>query len=150
MCLRFLTLPDDTPMLLFGIRDFVSRMDYHDFLPTTDDKLVEAVQRLLDLGVVDVLVVEHDEVIVGVIGMIYAPCIWNVEVMLAEELFFWVAPEAPVTTALRLIRGARSRAQECGCSHVVFKSLTSSPAKLDRVYRAMKLRPTEISYMGPC
>ena len=148
--LRFLTLPDDTPMLLSGIKDFINRMDYHDFLPTTDDALVEAVQRLIGLGAVDILVVEHDKIIVGGIGMLYAPCIWNAEIMIAEELFFWVVSGAPATTALLLLRGARCRARECGCSQLIFKSLTSSPTKLDRVYRSMKLRPVEISYIGPC
>lgn len=149
MELRDLDLDRDVPELLAGMRDFISRMDYHDFLPKSEEELLMALARLLDLGA-EVIVVEHEGKLVGGIGMLYAPNIWNKELLSGEELFFWTSREAPPSVALRLIRGARLRARERGCEHLVFKSLTSSPSNLDRVYHSLGLRPVELSYMGAC
>lgn len=143
-------MPADIPMLLLGIRDFVSRMDYHDFLPSSEEELIGAVERLLGLDPVEIRVVEHDDIIVGGIGMLYAPSIWNSDALTAEELFFWVSPDAPSTTALRLIRDARVRARQQGCVILTFRSLASSPDKLAKFYRKIGLQPVETVYMGPC
>ena len=80
--------------------------------------------------------------------MVYAPCMWNLKVSTAEELFWWVSKDAPLSTALRLLRHVSSSAVAKGCEFVVFKSLSSSPKTLDKVYRKMGLRPVETSYMG--
>ena len=150
MELRDLDLPADEPMLVAGIRDFISRMDYKEILPTSDEEIVNSIKSLLHMGVVEILVVEYEDRLVGGIGMVFSSSLWNSQLLNGEELFFWTAPDAPASAALRLIRGARSRAQERGCQHLVFKSMTSSPEKLERVYARFNLRPVEISYMGPC
>ncbi len=146
--IREVDLNSDLPMVIVGMKDFISRMDYHEFLPDTDEDLVEALTRLVDLDCVEILVAEHNGNIVGGIGMIYAPCMWNLSVSTAEELFWWVSKDAPLSTALRLLRYVNSNAVAKGCKFVVFKSLSSSPETLDKVYRRMGLKPVEISYMG--
>ncbi len=146
--IREVDLNSDLPMVISGMRDFISRMDYHEFLPDTNEDLIEALTRLVNLDCVEILVVEYDGNIVGGIGMIYAPCMWNLNVFTAEELFWWVSKDAPSSTALRLLRRVRSNAVDKGCKFVVFKSLSSSPETLDKVYRRMGLRPVETSYMG--
>ena len=146
--IREINLNSDLTMVIEGMKDFISRMDYHEFLPDTDEDLVKALTRLVDLDCVEILVAEYDGNIVGGIGMIYAPCMWNLNVSTADELFWWVSEDAPFSTALRLLRRVRSDAVDKGCKFVVFKSLTSSPETLDKVYRRMGLRPVETSYMG--
>lgn len=146
--IRAVDLSSDLPMVIDGMKDFISRMDYHEFLPDNYEDLVEALTRLVNLDPIEILVVEYDGCIVGGIGMIYAPCMWNLEVSTAEELFWWVSKDAPSSTALRLLRHVSSNADARGCKFIVFKSLTSSPETLDKVYRRMGLRPVETSYMG--
>ncbi len=146
--IRAVDLSSDLPMVIDGMRDFITRMDYHEFLPDTYEEIVEGLTRLLSLEPIEMLVAEYEGSIVGGIGMIYSPCIWNLKVSIAEEMFWWVSEDAPSSTALRLLRRVRSNAAARGCKFVVFKSLTSSPKTLDKVYRRMGLRPTETSYMG--
>ena len=146
--IRAIDLSSDLPMVIDGMQDFISRMDYHEFLPDTYEDLVEALTRLINLDCTEFLVAECNGYIVGGIGMIYAPCMWNFKVSIAEELFWWVSKDAPSSTALRLLRRVSSNAVAKGCKFVVFKSLTSSPETLDKVYRRMGLRPVETSYMG--
>ena len=146
--IRAIDLSSDLSMVIGGMQDFISRMDYHEFLPDTYGDLVEGLTRLVKLDCTEILVAEYEGYIVGGIGMVYAPCMWNLKVSTAEELFWWVSKDAPLSTALRLLRHVSSNAAAKGCKFVVFKSLTSSPETLDKVYRRMGLRPIETSYMG--
>lgn len=139
-------LEADALAIMDGARDFISRMEYRDFLPAQAD-LAAAIGRILTLDQVETLVAEHDGGIVGGIGMLYAPHIWNPGLLVGDELFWWTAPDAPRTTALRLLRAARESARERGAL-LTFKKLTSSPDGVDRVYRRMGLRPAETVYMG--
>ena len=146
--IRAVDLSSDLPMVIDGMKDFISRMDYHEFLPDTYEEIVEGLTRLVNLDPIEILVAEYEGSIVGGIGMIYAPCMWNFKVSIAEELFWWVSKDAPLSTALRLLRHVSSNAAARGCKFTVFKSLSSSPETLDKVYRKMGLRPVETSYMG--
>ncbi|KKK46687.1 hypothetical protein LCGC14_3162760, partial [marine sediment metagenome] len=138
--IRAVDLSSDLPMVIDGMQDFISRMDYHEFLPDTYEDLVEALTRLVNLDCTEILVAEYEGRIVGGIGMVYAPCMWNFKVSIAEELFWWVSKDAPSSTALRLLRRVSSNSVAKGCKFIVFKSLSSSPETLDKVYRRMGLR----------
>ena len=146
--IRPVDLSSDLSMVIDGMQDFISRMDYHEFLPDTDEDLVEALTRLVSLECVEILAAEYEGSIVGGIGMVYAPCMWNLKVSTAEELFWWISKDAPLSTALRLLRHVCSNAVARECKFVVFKSLPSSPETLDKVYKRIGLKPVETSYMG--
>ena len=149
MKIRPIDIERDLEQTLAGMKDFISRMDYREFLPINNDSLISSLRRLLDLQVVTIMVADHEEKgIVGGIGMLYSPCVWNQDIIVGEELFWWVSKEAPKTTALRLLREVRLQARAIGCEFVTFKSLTSSPKGVDKLYRKMGLRPIETSYMG--
>ncbi len=150
MEIRQINLDTDVEETLRGMKDFISRMDYTEFLPDDDDELIYCLQKLLSLGCATVTVAEHEGRLVGGIGMIYSHCIWNSKIITGEELFWWCDPDAPKTTALRLLRSTRQQAQDIGCAFVTFKSLTSSPDGVDRVYRNFGMKPVEVSYMGAC
>ena len=150
MELRPIDLSRDTDQAVAGMRDFISRMDYHDFLPETDEELVGNLHRLLSLECIEILVAEHEGNLVGSICLLYSPGIWNTNRLHVEEVFLWVAREAPSTTLLRLLRWSMKRAKQKGATIITFKSLTSSPTSLDKVYRRLGLRPVETAYMGYC
>lgn len=149
MIIRNLDLTDDEDMFVSGIKDFVSRMGELSSLPASHNTLVLSIQQLIDLGVLEVLVAEYEKKLIGGIGMLYSSYIWNKGILIAEEQFFWTSTDAPITTALRLIQGARVRAKEYGCSYWFLKSLISSPDKLENTYKTMGLSLVETTYMGP-
>ncbi len=146
--IRHVDLNQDLDQVRNGILDFIARMDYHDFLPETSHGIVAGLERLLNLPEVEILVAEHNGRLVGGIGMIYAPCLWNLGLLNAEELFWWVSEDAPSSTALRLLRSVQAEAKKRGCKMISMKSLTSSPETIDKVYRKMGLRPVDKTYIG--
>lgn len=148
MHVRPADIDTDALAIMEGAKDFISRIDFGDWTPTDDAELAAAIGHILALDGVEVAVAVEDEAIVGALGVIYAPYIWNRTLTMAEELFFWTAPDAPVTAALRLLRFMRRRATEKRVAIVSFKALNTSPANLERVYRALGLRPVEATYMG--
>ena len=145
---RRFDLGKDLTKCIPGIRDFVRRMDYAAFLPEKDQEIVAGFVSIMKLDLSDAFIAECDGKVVGGIGFIYAPNMWNPKSKAAEEIFWWVDEDAPNGTALKLLRYAELEAKERGCTLIVFKRLTSSPASIDKVYTKMGLRPVETAYMG--
>lgn len=139
MIVRDADYETDALAIMEGARDFVSRMGWADFIP---DDLTAAVGPVLGLPGMKVTVAEHEGRIAGAIGMIHAPFLWNRELTSADELFWWAAPDAPKTTALRLIRPVIRSADV-----VIFRSLPSSPDGVERVYQKLGLIRTETVWM---
>ena len=141
--------PDaDFPAILDGARDFVSRMDFTGHLPPDEAGLGAAMSRIFSVVDLDLIVVEEAGRIVGGLGMVYAPYLWNPAILSGEELFFWTARQAPAGAALRLIRFMQRRAAEKGVRVMSFAALTSSPATLGRLYERLGMRKTQTTYTG--
>jgi hypothetical protein len=139
--------PEDTPAIIEGAKDFISRMDYTDFLPETEEGLVAAIGRILSIPGIEVTLAEHEGRVVGGLGMFYGPHIWNPNVISAEEIFLWAANDAPKSAALRLIRAVVADIKARNALPT-FKKLTSSPKRLESVYHRLGLRPVETAFMG--
>ena len=148
MIVRLADPLNDAGEILNGAKDFVSRMDFIGPMPQDDAGLIAAMTRLYELPGFEIAVAEHDERIVGGIGMIYAPFVWNPGLVTASEMFWWTAPGAPRTAALALLRWVEKRMVEKGARLKEFVKLTSSPAGVTRVYERMGLRKVQESWMG--
>ena len=148
MLVRLADVESDALAIVEGAKDFISRIGFAEWMPSEDSELAAAIGHILAIDGVEVAVAVEDEAMVGALGVIYAPYIWNRKLTIAEELFFWTAPGAPGTAALRLLRFMRHRATKKRVAIVAFKALGTSPAKLEKVYRALGLRPVEATYMG--
>lgn len=122
-------------------------MDYREFLPDNDSDLSYAIGFVLNLPGMEVLLAERDGEVVGGIGLLFAPPLWNPKGLVMDELFWWAAEDAPQVAALRLIRTAMRMAKK-RAAIPSFRSLSSSPPGVDRLYRVMGLRPVETVYMG--
>lgn len=129
-----------------GLEDFKARVAFGHLLPDGDD-FVAVVGRVVSLDSMEVFVAESGGEIVGLLGLLFAPFLWNPELLTAEELFWWTRRDAPVTTALRLFRAARRRVEERGATPV-FRSLETSPARVTRIYERAGMTPVETVYMG--
>lgn len=149
MEIRLADVRNEKEQILVGVRDFVSRMDFAEFLPDDKEWFEAYVIELLSSPNIEVIVAEHDERIVAGIGMAYSPLLWNPGVLQAEELFWWAAQDAPQTAAIRVLHAARARAAgKDEKTFVAFKALTSSPESVRRIYTKMGLREVETSYIG--
>lgn len=137
----------DAAGIMAGVRDFIGRMHTTAFLPASEAELAAAVHRVVTSPGVEVDVAEHHGGIVGGLGMFVGPFLWNPARLVAEELFWWSAPGAPPTAALRLLRSAVDRARVRGAI-VSFKRLTSSPAGVERIYRRLGLTEIETTFAG--
>lgn len=145
---RKANLDTDLSQVLPMVKDFLDRTGSNDFLPDTYEELASSLINLAKLEFTNIFVAEYLGRMVGGLGFMYTPNMWNPSSIAAEEIFWWVSKDAPWTTSLKLLRTARLDALEYGCSLVVFKSLISGPKSVDKIYRQMGLRPVEIVYMG--
>src|SRR5713226_2964838 len=147
MIIRKADLHADAPSIVVGAKDFISRMNYTDFLPETEEGLTSAIGRLLSIPGIEVTLAEYEGHIVVGLGIFYGPHIWNPDVISAEELFWWTAEDAPKHTALRLFRSVIKDVRGRGAL-ATFKKLTSSPQRLESIYLRVGLKPVETSFMG--
>lgn len=138
----------DYPAIIAGAYAFAAESGLNEFLPETGDPFEQAVARIIAAPTTEVLLAEHDGAVVGGIGLAYGPYLWNPSLTAVDELFFWVAPSAPQTTALSLLRAAQSHLRSQPLDLVTFASLPSSPAKLGTVYERIGLKPFQTSYVG--
>ena len=148
MIIRVADLEKDAVMIMDGAMDFVSRMDFTDFLPERKEDIASAITRVLNMPFVETVVAEHNGKIIGGIGIAYIPCLWNANLLTGEELFWWTSKAAPKTAALKLLKFVKQRMIELGVEIMSFKQLTSSPESVAKVYKRMGLRQVETSFMG--
>lgn len=147
MIIRPANLEFDHQDIIAGAKDFISRMDYTNFLPKTEEKLIFVINRILSLPGVEVTLAENNGAVVGGVGIFYGQHIWNPDILLADELFLWASKDAPKSTALRLLRSVMKDIKTRGALPA-FKKLTSSPKGLESVYLLMGFRPVETLFMG--
>ena len=148
MIIRIADPLEDAFQLLQGAYDFISRMDFVDWFPETDEKFHESFGGTLMSDAVETVVAEHEGKIVGMIVMAYVPVLWNMDLLNAEELLWWGAKDAPKTAGLRLLKFVKNRAKEKGADMITFRKLTSSPPGVGTVYERMGLREIETTYTG--
>lgn len=98
----------------------------------TGDEFVEDISKIMTLENIDILVAEHEDRIVGGIGIAYVPFIWNQTILVGDELFWWTK-DAPFRTGGELFDSAMKRIEEKGAVPM-FRSLDTSPDRIDKFY----------------
>ena len=150
MIIRLAEPRKEAAQVLRGVRDFISRMDFVDFLPDSTEDFEDYVIELLASEAVDVIVAEHEGELVAGLGLLYGPLLWNPKVLQVDEVFWWAAPGAPLTAAIRVLKHAMALVDHLeydGKKLMSFKSLTSSPASVSALYGRLGMREVETSYM---
>lgn len=150
MIIREADFSIDGEEILAGVRDFVGRMDWHAWMPEDPNELDDIVLKLLDNPAIEVTVAEHDNRIVAGAGFVVAPFYWNPEMMSAEELFWWGAPDAPALAARGVLRGAIDSVKDRYPEPVVvcMKRMETSPDAVGRLYERMGLTHLEYQHIG--
>jgi hypothetical protein len=144
---RLADLQKDGPEILRGARDFISRMPSIEGLPENDNELSDAIAYLVAIGL-EIIVVEHEGRIVAGLGSIYAPFVWNRKHLNASEMFMWGDGQAPPMALRALLRFYQKRKQERGVRLQDMSQLSTSPNNIEKLYRAMGLKPVQTLWMG--
>jgi hypothetical protein len=150
MIIRLADVDKDRDAILSGLHDFISRMDFQEFVIEDRAEFEAHFMGLMAGPTVDIIVADDEGDLVAGLGLFYSPLFWNPKVMHAEELFWWAADRAPKSAAMRVLRFAIAGIDNIdydGKKMISFKSLTSSPASVGKVYEHLGLREIETSYM---
>jgi hypothetical protein len=146
----------DWEFILEGARHFAREVDFAEFLPRPFEgpKFEAAVKRIVDLAPVHVLlcgVETEDRVrIMGGLGFLVSPFLWNPDRLCTEELFWWAHPQAPAGVGSRLILGYRQRAKELTGADGIWTAglLATSPDRIRKVYESLGMKLLQVTFGG--
>lgn len=145
LTVRDADLSRDAAVIIEGARQFAARAPLRALLPDGTG-LVEAIGRVVTLEQVEIVVAEHAGEVVAGLGVAYIPHLWNQDVTVAEELFWWAFPGAPMRAGRAVFDEALRRMDARGAVPL-FRALSTSPAGVDRMYRRAGLEAVETTYM---
>lgn len=145
MLIRKADLSKDALAIVDGARDFVSRVTFAALFPKDEAAFTEAIGRIVSLETLEILVAESEGEIVGGIGILYAPYLWNPKRLVADELFWWCHEKAPPRTGWRLIDHAMANIDERGAIPM-FSALETSPLGVRKIYHRFGMKPIETKY----
>jgi hypothetical protein len=138
---------DDLPAIMQGALAFAAESGFAAYLPASYTDFVEAVTTVVFMPCTTVFLAFEGDRCVGGIGILYSRFLWNHALRSADELFWWVSPDAPASIAMRLLRQAHKDA--VGKADVrTFADLPSSPAKVGKLYENMGMKLAQRTYLG--
>ena len=105
-------------------------------------EFIEDISKIMVLDNLEISVAEHDGKIVGGIGIVYIPFIWNRSILIGDELFWWTSDNAPFKTGASLFDFAMKRIEEKGAKPM-FRSLDTSPKHIEKFYERRRLKKLE-------
>lgn len=113
--------------------------------PYCEQSATVIVQLMLDSGIL--LVADDEGELIGMVGLVLSPFAFNFAYRSAAEVMWWVDPEARTGGAgLALLRAVDAACIDAGVHHQEMKSLATSPAHVDTLYRRLGYTPSEHSY----
>lgn len=145
LIVRDADLSRDAAVIVQGARAFAVKAPLRALLPEGDD-LIDAIGRVVTLEQVEIVIAEHRGEVVAGLGVAYIPHLWNQDVTVAEELFWWAFPGAPLRAGRAVFDETMRRIDACGAVPL-FRALVTSPPGVDRLYRRAGLEPVETTYM---
>lgn len=94
------------------------------------------------------IVAEVDGDILGMASGVLSPVYFNRSHLSGEELFWWVAPDAPQMTGIRLLERLEGLARERGCRTWQMKSLARlNGDRMTRLYERRGYRASEQTFI---
>lgn len=139
MIIRDADIEKDALVIADGARRFAEKMSLGRFI---SDNFVESISPVVVLENVKILLAEHNGNPVGGIGICLVPYIWNKDLLIGDELFWWVDDGAPFRTAKLLFDKAMEYIEEKGAIPM-FKALINSPKGVEKMYRKADMQPME-------
>lgn len=94
--------------------------------------------QFVDLDQMVGLVVEDGDQLIGMIGLVIAPHLFNDEYIVAEELVWWIAPEHRKTIGFKLLEVAEEVCRLKGADEINMRFLHSEDMRADLMERMYK------------
>lgn len=145
MIIRSADFDKDALVIFQGAKDF-AKFSGLNLFPDNDEDFVKAVSRIVTLENIEILVAEHENEIVGGIGIFFSPFTWNPSIMIGEELFWWAFENAPMRTGKKLYDEAMKMIDKKNAVPM-FRSLANSPDSVRKLYVHDGLTELETSWM---
>jgi hypothetical protein len=140
---------EDMPAIVAIVLEFIDQAGLGKYMPDDLPARVAAIETVINYPVVDVLLSLDDSgAVIGGLGINYSPLLWNMSMTVGEELFLWVAPFAPATAAMRLMKAGQAQMRERGVRTQVWSALPDSPPKIGKVYERMGCALSQLTYIG--
>lgn len=118
-----------------------------DEIPYSADDCARSLHNLLSSDAFICLVSEGAG-INGMVSGVISPVYFNHAHVSGEELFWWVSPEAPQMTGIRLLTGLEQRAKEMGCKTFQMKSLARlGGERMVQLYNRLGYRQSEQTFI---
>ena len=108
-------------------------------------EFIEDISKIMVLDNLEISVAENDGKIVGGIGIVYIPFIWNHSILVGDELFWWTSNSAPFKTGTALFDFAMKRIKEKG-ARPMFRALNTSPEHIEKFYKRRGLSKLESAF----
>lgn len=141
--IRLATVADESQLLDMGA-EFYAVTAYPERAPY-DRETVRELIRLMHQGVF--VVADCDGVLLGMVGLIVTPFLFNASVLSAHEVMWWVDPAA-VGNGIggRLLSAAETVARERGAVIMQMIHLPASPPAAAKLYERAGFTQSEVSY----
>lgn len=143
MHIRRADVSDAADILAMGQR-FYHTTHYADFAEY-DEFTVASLIDLMLAGVL--LVAEHEEAVIGMVGLIVSAFPFNASLKSAHEIMWWVDEGAQgLGVGKALLEAVEPACREAGCAMIQMTHLTSSPPQAAALYERMGFALCESSY----
>ena len=132
----------DVPKILDLVKEFYPLTHYSKFAEFDDDTVTNLIDTLKRRGIL--LLAQQEDEVIGIIGFIGAPFIFNNAVTTGHEVIWWVRPEFRNTSVgVQLLTRADQIASLRGWASLQMTRLESSDPRIDPVLIAAGFLPTE-------
>lgn len=141
--IRRATLDDAEKIVAMGERFFAST-HYSEFAEYDNSHARALVERMIDSGV---LLVADDGDIIGMVGLVIAPFVFDPRLLVAYELMWWVAPEHQARgIGRKLIEAIPDKCKESGADVIQMIHLDNSPPAAKALYEKLGFKAREHSF----
>ncbi len=132
----------DVPYIVEFVKRFYHETSYSRYAPFCAETVAELTEKLSKSGIL--LIATHEDKIVGILGLVVAPFLFNSNVLTCSEVIWYVTPEQQKSgIGIKMIQRADEIRRLRGCTAFQMMRLEESPSKLDEVFLKLGFHPTE-------
>lgn len=135
----------DVPEIVRMSAAFYPTTHYAQWCEMDEDSVAGLATGLIENDVF--FVAESDSALVGMVGVMLVPFLFNRDHLFATEIVWWVAPEVRGTAvAARLLDVIEAPCRDRGAARIQMVHMPNSPPQAAALYERMGYARSEISY----
>ncbi len=135
----------DVPEIVRMSAAFYPTTHYADWCPMDEASVAGLATGLIENDVF--FVAEQDGELVGMVGLIFAPFLFNRDCLYATEIVWWVAPAVRGTSvAARLLQVIEQPCRDRGATRIQMVHMPNSPPQAAALYERKGYLRSEISF----